>query len=155
METSGNSGKKECFGAFKKKKVDPTSLNSVLGNIPMFANTKSMLEEIMDNSGHILLLSSKYHAEIAGQGIEYCFGRSKWWFKKHNRGSTEALRQLSREAFDNGVVTVDHARKFARKVRDYMRVYRAGVKGLKAEDCIKVCKTHRCMMDSFYKFVSE
>ena len=31
-----------------------------------------MLEEIMEKSGHTLVLSSKYHAEVVRQGIE-CF----------------------------------------------------------------------------------
>ena len=61
---------------------DPTSLNSVLGRLPVFLSTKSMLEEIVSKAGHILLLSSKYHTEVAGQGIEYCFGRTKWWLKR-------------------------------------------------------------------------
>ena len=87
---------------------DPTSLDSVLGRLPMFLSTKSMLEEIVSNAGHILLLSSKYHAEVAGQGIEYCFGRAKWRFKKFNRCSTNALRKQSREVFESNVVTIDH-----------------------------------------------
>ena len=61
--------------------IDRTSLKSVLAHLPMFLETKSMLEEIVEKSGHILLLSSKYHAEVVGQGIEYCFGRTKWWYK--------------------------------------------------------------------------
>ena len=137
-------------------KVDFTSLDSVLGHLPMFHETKSMLEVIVEKSNHKLLLSSKYHAEVAGQGIEYCFGRAKWWYKKYNvAGSAATLRELSRKAFESSVVTKDHARKFARKARDYQRIYRAGVKGLAAESTIKVCKTHRCALDTHYKLVSE
>ena len=80
----------------------------MLAHLLMFQETKSMLEELVKKSGHILLLSSKYHAELAGQGIEYCFGRTKWWYKKNNPGSTAALKQLSREAFGPTIVTVDH-----------------------------------------------
>ena len=82
-----------------------------------------MLEEIVEKSGHILLLSSKYHAEVAGQGIEYWFGRPMWWYKKNNPGSTVALRELLRKAFGPTIVTVDHVHKIARKARDYQRVY--------------------------------
>ena len=106
--------------------IDWTSLNLVLSRLPMFVETKSMLEEIMEKSGHILLLSSKYHAEVAGQGVEYCFGQTKWWYKKHNvAGTTDSLRDLSRRAFDKEVVTIAiyHARKFAQRARDYQRVY--------------------------------
>ena len=134
---------------------DLTSLNSVLGRLPVFLSTKSMLEEIVSKSGHILLLSSKYHAEVAGQGIEYCFGRTKWWFKKNNSCSTAALKRLSKEAFGLEVVRIDHVRKFARKSRDYQRVYRAGVTGLAAESSVKQCKTHRCMGDTNHTFITE
>ena len=134
---------------------DPTSLNSVLGRLPMFLSTKSVLEEIVSEAGHILLLSSKYHAECAGQGIEYCFGRTKWWFKKHNRCSTEHLRKGSKDAFSSKVVTIDHVRKFARKNRDYQRVYRAGATGLATDSTVKKCKTHRNMTDCTYTFITE
>ena len=75
--------------------LDPTSLNSVLGRLPMFLSTNSTLEEIVSKSGHILLLSSKYHAEVAGQGFEYCFGRANWCFKKNNACLSEGLKRLS------------------------------------------------------------
>ena len=52
-----------------------SSLKDIMGRLPMFLNTKLMLEEELERNGHILLLSEKYHAECAGQGIEYCFGR--------------------------------------------------------------------------------
>ena len=121
----------------------------------MFTSTKSMLEEIVTISGHILLLSSKYHAKTAGQGVEYCFGRSKWWFKKHNRGSTELLRELLKGASAAGIVMVDHVRKFARKARDYQKVYWAGVLGLAADSSMKKCKTHRCALNTNFAFITE
>ena len=100
--------------------IDSTSLNSVLAHLPIFLETKPMLEDIVEKSGHILLLSSKYHAEVAGQGIEYCFGRTKWWYKKHNvSGTTDSLKELSQRVFDKEIVTIDHAQKFARKAWDY------------------------------------
>jgi hypothetical protein len=135
--------------------IDRSSLNAVLGSLPMFLNTKSMLEELLEEHEHILLLSAKYHAECAGQGIEYCFGRCKWWFKKHNRGSTAALKQLSAKSFSHDVVSVDHCRKFARKNRDYHRVYRGKVTGLDADRSVKLCKTHRCALDTDFTFITE
>lgn len=44
--------------ALKAAKVDPTSLNYVLGRIPMFLSTKSELEELVVERGHILVLSA-------------------------------------------------------------------------------------------------
>jgi hypothetical protein len=133
-------------------------MKAVLGQLCAFSQTKSRLEEVVEarGKGHIVLLSAKYHAECAGQGIEYCFGRCKWWFKKHNTSpSTESLKRLSSAAFGREVVTLDHVRNFARKNRDYHRVYRAGVVGLDADDKVKFCKMHRCALDSHYTFITE
>ena len=135
--------------------IDKSILNDVLGRLPIFLSAKSKLVTITEDKGHILILSAKYHAEAAGQGIEYCFGRTKWWFKKHNRESTDALKELSAQAFTHDVVSVDHVRKFARKNRDYHRVYRAGVVGIEAEDAVKMCKSHRCALDTDYTFITE
>ena len=75
--------------------------------------------------------------------------------KNHNRCSTECLKEHSKNAFGSGVVNIDHVRKFARKNRDYQRVYRAGVKGLAAKSSVKKCKTHHCMGDIDHTFITE
>ena len=104
--------------------IDQMSMKKVLGACSDFKNVKSLIERAMNARGHIVKLSSKYHAECAGIGIEYDFGRAKWWFRKHNRHSTASLRRLSADAFNSDVVSLFHTRKFARKARDYMRAYR-------------------------------
>jgi len=63
----------------EEEECDMTSLNAVLSRCPSFAEAKSMLEEIVEEAGHRVLLSSKYHCECAGQGIEYCFGSTCNW----------------------------------------------------------------------------
>ena len=130
------------------------SMKKVLGACSDFKNVKSLIERAMNTRGHIVKLSSKFHAECAGVGIEYDFGRrSKWWFRKHNRHSTAGLRRLSADAFNSDVVSLFHTRKFARKARDYMRVYLAGVKGLESDSLVSVLKSHRCELDTHTAFV--
>ena len=138
----------------EEDECDMTSLNAVLSRCPSFAEAKSMLEEIVAEAGHLVLLSSKYHCECAGQGIEYCFGRSKWWFRSHNRLSTVNLERNSKAAFGIDVVTIGHVRKFARKCRDYQRVYRGGIKGSKTESKVAEYKTHRAALDTHFQFVT-
>ena len=75
-----------------------------------------MLKEILSKSGHILLSSFKYDAEVSRQGIEYWFERTKWWFKKNNTCSTGELKKLVNKVFELDVVKIYHLRKFARKV---------------------------------------
>lgn len=135
---------------------DLTSLNTVLSWCPSFAEAKSMLEEIVAEAGHLVLLSSKYHCECAGQGIEYCFGRSKWWFRSHNRLPTPygQPREELEGCFGIDIVTIGHVRKFARKCRDYQRVYRGGIKGSKTESKVAEFKTHRAALDTHFQFVT-
>ena len=92
-------------------------------------------------------MSSKFHAECAGVGIEYDFGRVKWYYKDNHAFSMDGLRNGSMAAFAATVVTLGHTRKFARKARDYMRAYRAGAAGLDADSAVRVMKSHRCMLD--------
>ena len=114
-----------------------------------------MLDEELERNGHILLLSEKYHAECVRQGIEYCFGRCKHWFKKHNRDSNAALKVLSAKAFTHDVVSVDYCRKCSRKNWDYHRSYRGKSTGLDLERSVKLCKTHPCALDTDFMFITE
>ena len=120
-----------------------------------FKNVKSLIERALEARGHLVLMSSKFHAECAGVGIEYDFGRSKWWYRKHNRHSTSSLRELSALSFGRDVVSLSHSRKFARKARDYMRAYRAGAVGLEADSSVSILKTHRCALDTHTAFIIE
>ena len=135
--------------------IDQMSMNAVLGACSDFKNVKSLIERALNARGHIVLMSSKFHAECAGQGIEYDFGRVKWWYRKHNRHSTKSLREMSAKAFNIDVVSLHHTRKFARKNREYMRVYRAGAKGLETDSSVKILKCHRCSLDTHTTFIIE
>jgi hypothetical protein len=99
------------------------------------------------------MLSLKYHAELAGCGIEYCFGRTKWWHRNNNSKYAESRCAHSLRSIRPEVLTIYHVRKFARRARDYMRAYRWGARGLDVETTIKKYKTHRSMLDVEFKFV--
>ena len=129
------------------KVFNPSSMEDVAMRMPDFT-VKSMLEVLVLRGGHILELSPKFHAELAGQGVEYDFGRCKWWFRKYNSHSTAGLREKSLMSFGADVVTLAHTRKFARRARDYERAYRRGHKGLSVEDAVKQRKSHRSVFDS-------
>ena len=58
----------------------------------------------------------------------------------------KGLREISLQSFGPSVVTLQHALKFVRRARDYMRAYKDGAKGLEVEVVKKVHKTHhRCV----------
>ena len=58
----------------------------------MYKKLKSRLQDIVDNCCHMILMSSKYYSKCAGNGIKYCFGWCKWWYKKYNSESASYLR---------------------------------------------------------------
>ena len=53
------------------------SLVYVLSNCWDFAHEKTALEDLFESRGHILRMCVKGHPELAGQGIEYAWGRAK------------------------------------------------------------------------------
>ena len=131
---------------------DPLSMEQVAMRCSDFKAVKSMLQTLIEEAGHKLQLSPKYHAELAGQGIEYDFGRCKWWFRKHKSGSTKGLRVKSKQSFHRNVVTIRLTRRNARRARDYMRAYSWGHKGLEVEAAVKNYKCHRAAIDQDFKF---
>ena len=141
---------------------NPKSMVQVFNQTSTAKNVKSLIELLIIERGHKLLMSAKFHCECAGQGIEYCFGRVKWWYNKFHRHTSDGLREDSAASFLTNVVTIHHMRKFARKAREYMRVYRATKDWpdvddilLRTENAVKALKTHRCAMDTDLVFVSD
>lgn len=47
------------------------SIDTILGNLPDFKNKRRALQQLVESRGHTLLLSSKFHPELARVGIEY------------------------------------------------------------------------------------
>lgn len=72
---------KEELGRYRKKSVDDDgflvkeySLTHMLGECSDFANEPSQLEYVCSECGVEALIITKYHAEYAGEGIEYSWG---------------------------------------------------------------------------------
>ena len=58
------------------------SLRHALEHCLDFANEKTALQELVESRGHILRMGVKGHPEMAGKGIEYCWGKSKQKFRR-------------------------------------------------------------------------
>jgi hypothetical protein len=145
------------------EEADDTSLRSVLGALPMFKEERSrvvtMIEDRTDRFGnmfgHVCNFSSKHHCEVAGQGIEYDNGRSKWWYRSHCDETVGGMRKNAALSVSKSVITLVHSMKFARKARDFMRAYRTGSMGKDVEKHSREFRAHRCMLNCFFTFVSE
>jgi len=54
-----------------------------LGMLPDFL-AETAFEDSLIWCGHFRLLSPKGHPELAGQGVEYCWGKAKQHHRRHN-----------------------------------------------------------------------
>ena len=108
-----------------------------------------------------MIITTKYHAEYAGEGIEYTWGLMKCFYRRQplSQKKTKANffslvdRCLSRE-----LMTKDMVRKFSKRARDYMQAYRAfetdEMKEGMVEDGKVLTITHK-MIEKMKKVVSS
>ena len=92
-----------------------------------------MLQEAIEQRGHLLLLSPKFHCERAGVGVEYAWGRAKMNFRKKCMFTTADLYANVRQSLSRDNIPLRLMRSYARKCRDYERTYARGYDGLEAE----------------------
>jgi len=55
-----------------------------LGMLPDFLAETSAFEDLLNSYCHFGLLSPKGHPEMAGQGVEYGWGKAQQYFRRHN-----------------------------------------------------------------------
>ena len=124
------------------------SLRYVLESCLDFAHEKTALQELVESRGHILRMGVEGHPEMAGKGIEYCWGKSKQKFRRDVNDRMQAhLHANIVKCFSRSekFLPLSRCRKFARKCRAYCRAYRDGKPNSLAdvEKLIKVYKSHR------------
>ena len=85
-----------------------------------------VIEEVLLSRGHILIMSPKCHPEIAGCGIEYCWGISKLKFRRgiNDFFAKNLSANVLKSFCPDTILTLGRVRRFARKTRDYGHVYR-------------------------------
>jgi hypothetical protein len=131
-----------------------TSAIVVLGSCPDFQAQRSAMDELLTHEGCILLMTPKGHPEIAGDGIEFDWGVSKKYFRKHNTCKPKNLTSLCLESFKhvnrdgpNGEKRY-YVRRMARQSRRYLAAYESGQ--VEHPDVLKFMvehKTHRNILD--------
>ena len=131
------------------------SINYVLGNCEDFKNEKGALQTLVEARGHILVMSPKGHCELAGQGIEYDWGKMKQNFRRKNKYGN--FHQLILDSMSHESLPLSTSRKFARKARAYRRAYREGVNNehTSIEKMIKTFKAHRNAKDFAGAFIQQ
>ena len=95
------------------KKYKLARAKVTMSKFPEFANYKSSLEETHLQRGHIMLMQPTCHAEMAGEGIECCWGKAKHEFRRHtNTRSSEPEALL--ESVLTALSSKEHVNKFSK-----------------------------------------
>ena len=110
-----------------------------LKSYPDFQNQKTLLEDYIEQRGHLCLFYPKFHCELSP--IERVWCESKKYTRAHANGTISRLRKIVPEGLDS--VTVEQIKKYFRTCRDYERAYREGGTGREVEERVKVFKSHR------------
>ncbi|KAI2488872.1 hypothetical protein MHU86_25926 [Fragilaria crotonensis] len=103
------------------------SLCHILANCKDFKDEATALEFSGTQLGVTVKLTPKFHAQLAGEGIEYSWAHSKAFYRRlplsHKRGQ-ESFKKLVRDCTcPDSVLTKVRMEKFAARARAYISTY--------------------------------
>ena len=147
------------IGTTTKKKAELTSRDMstvcyhVLRKRPDFKAEKSDLEKLFLSRGHLLISSPKCHPELAGQGIEYHWGASKLYYRRHDDCVPKNFHKNVMAALN--ILTRRHCFFFDRRARAYRHALKDPSNSTfdKIEACVKTYKAHRNAVDFDSSFI--
>jgi hypothetical protein len=102
------------------------SLSVLMGTCTDFANEKSQLEFVCQSLGVEALITTKYHAEYGGKGIEYSWGEFKAVYRRYPLASKKGkdnFNKLIVKCISWDLLTTDRIWKFSRRACSYMLTY--------------------------------
>ena len=108
------------------------NLSSILSNCNDFKNEKSAVQDMMLKRGGDCFFNPKCYPELAGEGIEYIWGRAKARYRKRRAQTAgdlskkdflELVRWSISTSGSDATLTKDFALRAARKARSYMVAY--------------------------------
>ena len=173
LNTYSLKGKKNHFDDNGKLKAEyeKYSLRLVMSRCSDFIEEESAMEHLfhlLSSKGQStlkMLTSPKYHCELAGEGIEYCWGMAKRMYR-----SIDLLEKNTKQKFDEHVrmsiehVNIESVILFSGKGRRYMMVYQNngnndecnnGMTYESIEKFQKKFKTHRNVADIDRAFIER
>ena len=152
--------------------VPEFSLIHLLENCADFKNEKTQLEYVCESLGGRAIITTKYHCEYAGEGIEYSWAYSKAMYRRaplRRKKGKQNFDSLVNKCTSRDMMTKDMVRKFSKRARQYMVGYKLmemdantkqesqqqPISQGKIERMKKVLKTHRAALDFDSKFVLQ
>jgi hypothetical protein len=114
-----------------KKKPDGTmdesrSLVKMISNCTDFKNEQTHLQVMAAELGIKVDFTPKFHAEMAGEGVEYSWGHSKGSYRRGPLGrkkSRAGFRDLVKECISRKNLTTRRVRRFSARARAYICTY--------------------------------
>ena len=148
------------------------SLKYLMASCLDFAEEMTALQHVGHELGVSVIITPKFHAEMAGEGIEYSWGVSKSVYRRmplaSKKGKT-SFKALVKECTSRDVLTTATVRKLSRRARTYICAYYA-LHQRKLNNCeynmptltlsllerlMKEFKTHRAAVDFDAGFVQS
>jgi hypothetical protein len=102
------------------------SLTCLMAACPDFKDELNALQHLGDRLGVVVLSTPKYHAELAGEGVEYIWALCKNWFKRQPlsvRKTRAQFKSLVEIAVSKEKITPKAVRGSARRARSYILAY--------------------------------
>jgi hypothetical protein len=149
------------------------SLKYLMASCLDFAEEMTALQHVGHTLGVSVLITPKFHAEMAGEGIEYSWGVAKSVYRKmplNSKKGKASFKLLVNECASRDVLTTETVRKLSRRARSYICAYYAlhQRKQLNKDDdntptltlplierLLKEFKTHRAAVDFDAGFVNS
>ena len=156
-------GRKDMFGNC----ILDTSLKEMMESLLDFMQEETLLQYHGRMSGVVVDRTPKCHPELAGEGIEYCWGCAKGYYRRlpisKKRGKVNFKAAVKQSLSVETVLTKIRVRMFSWRARQYILAYHslAGRENIDAaetgpdaamsahliEKIVKTYKTHRCASD--------
>jgi hypothetical protein len=115
-------GKKRADGTVDETK----SLVKIVGECADFQNELTHLQVMAEALAITVDFTPKFHAEIAGEGVEYSWGHSKGCYRRRplqRKKSRASFRDLVKECISTNELTKRRVRRFSARARAYICTY--------------------------------
>ncbi len=103
------------------------SLKCLVASWLHFAKEMTALQHVGSQLGVSVIIIPKFHAELAGEGVEYRWGFAKGIYRRKplnsKKSKEDAFKRLVSDVASREVLTVDTVRKLSRRARAYICAY--------------------------------
>ena len=107
--------------------INGSNLRDVVSNLPDFKEEITLLQYRAEQLGMKIDCSPKFHPEIAGEGIEFCWGAAKNYYRsfswKEKKTKENWMRLVKQSTCNKTILPIHRIRLFSRRIRCYMLSY--------------------------------